>query len=102
MKPLRVAYRRKLLDNKPHVETDAMKDSRLRSLYRETFRQDNDIIVLFDILNECGFFSMHVKGENDLAKQNVARFILHRVGAWQEFNGPNVVRALMNIPHERN
>lgn len=90
------------MDNKPHIESDAMKDKRLRSQYRETFRKDGDILVLFDILNECGFWSMHVSGENDLAKQNIARYILHRIGAWQEFNGPNVVRALMNIPHERN
>ena len=84
------------------VETDKVKEQRLRNLYRETFRKEGDIVVLFDILNECGFFSMHVNGEADLVKQNVARYILWRIGAWQEFNGPDVVRALMNLPSERN
>ena len=86
----------------PKVETDEVKNKRLKSLYRETFRHDGDLVVLFDILNECGFFSQHVSGELDLVKQNLARFILWRLGAWQEFNGLNVVQALMKIPHERN
>lgn len=44
---------------------------------------------------------MHVAGEADLIKQNIARYILNRVGAWQEFNAPDVVRALYNLPHEK-
>lgn len=86
----------------PEVETPEAKDKRLRMLYRETFKNDNDLVVLTDILNECGFWSMHLKGELDLVKQNTARYILFRLGAWQDFNSPNVVRALKNLPHERN
>ena len=86
----------------PNVTTKVEGDKKLRTQYRETFRQDGDIVVLFDILNECGFFSQHVKGESDLVKQNLARYILYRLGAWEEYNGPDVVRALTNLPHERN
>jgi len=85
----------------PSVESKAAKEKRLRMLYRETFKTDNDLLVLTDILNECGFFSMHLKGELDLVKQNTARYILYRLGAWQDFNSPNVVGALRNLPHER-
>lgn len=94
-----VAYRSKPLEHKAESEADKIK--RLQSLYRETFRSDGDKMVLFDILNECGFFSMHVSGEVDLAKNNIARLILNRLGAWTDYNGLNVVQALMTIPPER-
>lgn len=79
-----------------------MEDDKKRALYRETFRSEDDLIVLTDILTECGFFdSYNVRKEDPLVvmtKQYLARYLLHQVGAWS--NPSDVVRGIRNSSRE--
>lgn len=52
-------------------------------LYREVFLSRSGIQVLADILNDCMFYSLEdLKGEADIARMNVGRRILGKLGTW--------------------
>ena len=52
-------------------------------LYREVFLSRSGVQVLADILNDCLFYSLEdLKGEADIARMNVGRRILGKLGTW--------------------
>lgn len=92
------------------IESDEKKAKRLRRYYRETFKTDNDLVVLYDILNECGWFVNDLAAvpsrpgwNSDIytARHTLAQFILTRIGAMQEFNGVDILHALKKLPFEK-
>lgn len=64
-------------------ELDAQGNERLTLLYQEAFGGDR-ILVLYDILNYLGFNSLHLRGEDDLLRMNIAKYILGQLGVWRE------------------
>ena len=55
-----------------------------RMLYREVFNTRSGIQVLADILDDCAFFSLgDMSSEADIARMNVARRILGKLGTWE-------------------
>jgi len=94
----------------PRAETAAQKLKTLRLWYRETFKTDEDLAVLFDILNECGFMVSDPAAvearpgwspETYVARHSLAIYILNRIGALQEFNGVDILHALKKLPYEK-
>lgn len=99
-----------MAESLPRVDTEAVKLKRLRRWYRETFKSDEDLAVLFDILNECGVFvddPLLVQArpgwsaETYLARHSLGVLILNRLGAFQGFNGVDTLRALKRLPFEK-
>lgn len=55
-----------------------------KRLYREVFLTSSGIQVLADILNDCDFFSLvDMTSDADIARLNVARRILGKLGIWE-------------------
>lgn len=99
-----------MAESLPKVETDDAKLKRLRRWYRETFKTDEDLAVLFDILNECGFFVEDPSlvqaragwsPETYVARHTLAVHIMERLGAFQAFNGVDMLHALKKLPFEK-
>jgi hypothetical protein len=92
------------------VDTPETKAKRLTNWYRETFKTDEDLAVLFDILNECGWIVNDPfpaksrpgwSAEFYMARHTLAMYILTRLGAMQEFNGVDMLRAMKKLPFEK-
>ncbi len=64
--------------------TEAELLERLNTTYRNVFKSAEGQEVLADILNDCGFFSLEdVTDATDIARMNVARRILGKMGSWE-------------------
>lgn len=85
---------------------EALRRKRLK--YRETFKTDDDLLVLIDILTECGYYAMHNKQgpmadwspEETLARERVAKYILWMLGCVQPLNALDGMRAMKQLPFE--
>ena len=58
----------------------------LKQVYRQVFSTREGKIVLADILNDCGFFSLQDVTQEDVIRLNVARRILGKMGIWSAKN----------------
>lgn len=62
-------------------------EERIEELYSKVFSTEDGKQVLADILNDTGFFSLHdIEKPEDLARINVGRRILSKMGRWTEDN----------------
>jgi len=62
-------------------------EDRIETLYTRVFSTEEGKQVLADILNDVGFFSLHDMNEPaDIARLNVGRRILSKMGRWTEDN----------------
>lgn len=60
---------------------------RVRAMYQKVFMTEEGKQVLADILNDCGFYSLQdIEKLEDVARINVARRILGKMGVWEEKN----------------
>lgn len=84
-------------------KTEEEKRYALRLKYRETFQTDDDLIVLFDILNECGewetFDARGLSAEEFRARQMVGRHIQFMLGGRQQINAIGFLRATLELPY---
>lgn len=52
--------------------------------YRNVFQTPDGQMVLTDILNDCGFFSLDdITDPSEIARLNVSKRILGKMGAWE-------------------
>lgn len=73
-----------------------MKESDLSLMYSRVFNTDEGRIVLYDILNDVGFFSLKdFDKSEDIARLNVGRRILGKCGVWQPANTEEIVKSLV-------
>lgn len=79
---------------------DERKEKRMTELYRSVFCCPDGVLVLTDMLNDLGFFSAHVGGE-DVVRNNYARLLLYKIGAWKEHNIWSLTEQLSKLPAER-
>jgi len=74
----------------------------LNNLYRSTFATERGQMVLMDILNDCGFFSLEdVTNPQDIARLNVARRILGKMGSWEAVHVAEITRAHVETRNPR-
>ncbi len=60
-------------------------EEKTEQLYRRVFGTEEGKQVLADILNDCGFFSLEdITKSEDIARLNVGRRILGKMGVWVE------------------
>jgi len=70
-----------------------------RDVYRSVFGTDQGREVLTDILNDCNFFSQEdLEDKADIARLNVAKKILEKMGIWEPRHCRNVVDRLLELP----
>jgi len=67
----------------------------LNGLYRSVFDSERGRMVLLDVLNDCGFFSLaDIDKPEDLARLNVARRILGKCGIWETVHAEDITQLL--------
>jgi hypothetical protein len=80
--------------------TEAEHLERLNTMYRNVFKTTDGQEVLADILNDCGLFSLtDVKDPSEIARINVGRRILGKMGVWEPLY---VLELTKIITEERN
>jgi len=68
----------------------------LNGLYRSVFDSERGRMVLLDVLNDCGFFSLaDIDKPEDLARLNVARRILGKCGIWETVHAKDITNAFV-------
>jgi hypothetical protein len=67
-----------------------MADKVMKELYQRVFGSREGKVVLADILNDCGFFSLQDISSEDLIRLNVARRILGKIGVWTDENAIHI------------
>jgi len=68
-------------------------------LYRTVFDTYEGNLVLLDILNDCGSLSLgDLNTAADIARSNVGRRILGKMGIWDSPNALLLVKKLLEIP----
>lgn len=80
--------------------------------YRNVFQSPDGQMVLTDILNDCGFFSLEdMTDPSDIARLNMGKRILGKMGAWEpcylaeitqaiteERKPQNLIKRLLRLP----
>lgn len=67
-------------------------------LYRRVFGTDEGRQVLEDILLDLGHFSVS-ESDDDIVRQNYAKSLLYKVGAYVDRNIPEMVESYLTMPY---
>jgi len=71
----------------------------INETYRKVFDSPEGRWVLGDILNDCSFFSLgDMEGASDIARLNVGRRILGKMGIWDAPNAIALISKLLEVP----
>jgi hypothetical protein len=77
-----------------------MIDEQTRQTYRRVFNTPDGVAVLTDMLNDLDFFNAVAQTPEEVERQNVARKILFKLGAWRDSNIFLITRSLLELPWE--
>ncbi len=67
-------------------------EEKINKLYRRVFDTTEGVLVLSDILNDCGYLSLKdMKDPSDIARLNVGRRILGKCGIWEDCYAQEIV-----------
>ena len=92
------------------AETEEQKARRLTAWYRETFKSDEDLAVLTDILSHCGWWVNDADAitrdptwtpEFYMARHTLGQYILTKMGTLTSLNGVGILRALKKLPFDK-
>jgi len=71
----------------------------INETYRKVFDTPEGRWVLGDILNDCGFYSLgDMESASDIARMNIGRRILGKMGIWDSPNALALIGKLLEIP----
>jgi hypothetical protein len=79
-------------------KTRGEQERELRELYRRVFSGPFGQKVLTHMLVELGHFNTVGGTEKEVALQNYAKLLLHRLGVWNADQAENIVSGLFGLP----
>jgi len=82
----------------PDGKTREEQERELRELYRRVFSGPFGQKVLTHMLVELGHFDTVAGSDKEVALQNYAKVLLHRLGVWNAQQAQNIVSGLFALP----
>ena len=71
---------------------------KIKAAYQAVMKSEEGEIVFNDLLKVCGFIDFTGGGPGDIARLNIAKYILKRTGKWTNSNGTRIIQAICRLP----